>query len=295
MTGRSGDIRSELRNFLRAARARIDPRDAGIPGAARRRTRGGLRIEDLCAISGVGITWYSALESGKPVNVSRRLLAAIATALRLSDDERHYLYGLAELEEPEPDSSGGSVRSTLERLVRSIDVGPALLIDERWTVLAFNAPADLVYGLAAPQHGPSFAQRMFLDEAFRALHLEWEANARKLVGTLRMTYAFSRDRPGFDRFVRELGDASPEFRKLWAEPVVEEHRPKIARLRHPVFGDLAFEFVGLQQAERWRGHANDVVLVQIPVANSGTREALLQAAGNGRHAGTPSRSTGARV
>jgi transcriptional regulator with XRE-family HTH domain len=277
MASTSGDPRAELRSFLRAARARVEPRDLGIPGPARRRTRAGLRIEDLCAVAGVGITWYSALESGKPVNVSRQLLGTIADALRLSDDERHYIYSLVEREEPERKPPDGSIRRTLERLVRSIEVGPAMLIDERWTVLAFNDLGDLVYGLSSRPAEDNFAERMFLDDAFRSLHLDWEMNARKLVGTLKMTYAFAHDRRGMERWVRKLRDASSDFRALWDEPVVEEQRPKIARLNHPTLGKLTLEFVGLQQAERWRGRANDTVLLQIPVAQTGTQEALLKA------------------
>lgn len=236
-----------------------------------------MRIEDLCAVAGVGITWYSALESGKPVNVSRQLLDAIAGALRLSDDERHYLYSLVQREETEAKPPDGSIRGPLERLVRSIDVGPAMLIDERWTVLAFNDLADLVYGLRSRPADDNFAERMFLDDAFRSMHLEWEMNARKLVGTLKMSYAFARDPRSIDQWVHKLKDASSDFRALWDEPIVEEHRPKIARLHHPTLGKLTLEFVPLQQAERWRGHAGDTVLVQIPVAHTGTREALLKA------------------
>jgi len=263
-----GRHREELRSFLRAARARLDPSELGIPATSRRRSKG-LRIEDLCTFAGVGITWYSALESGKPVNVSRRMLAGIADVLRLTEDERHYLYALVEYEEPPQREPDDGLRKTLARMVLRIDIGPSLLLDERWDVIAYNEIADRVYDFSSRKEPGNFAERMFLDPNFRALHTEWEENARRLTATLKMHYAFARDRARFDRLVRSLQEGSEAFAAFWEQPAVEEHRPKIARLVHPVLGPLTLEFVALQQAERWRSHSNDTVLLQIPV--DGTR------------------------
>ena len=140
--------RVELRSFLRAARARVDPAQAGIPRALRRRSKPGLRIEELCAVAGVSITWYSALEAGKQVGVSRRMLESIADALRLNSDERHYLFALVEYAEPSTVSSDTSIRETLARVVHAIEFGASILIDERWNVLASNTIARFIYGFS---------------------------------------------------------------------------------------------------------------------------------------------------
>jgi len=265
--------RAELRNFLRAARARIDPAQVGIPHSPRRRGKPGLRVEDLCSIAGVGLTWYGALEAGKPVSVSRRLLDAIADALRLNDDERHYLFALVEYKEPEraPDTS---VRQTLARVVREIDLGPSMLVDECWNVIASNTLADYVYDLQSPAQSPNLLERTFLDDTYRTLHLEWEFVARALVASLKMNYAHARSRTDVEAFVARMSQKSREFRDVWDKPVVSELRPKVMELDHPTLGRLCLESIGLDQSERWRAHADDTILVQVPVPGTGTREAL---------------------
>ena len=272
----SGRTRSELHSFLRAARARLDPAELGIPRSKRRRSKPGLRIEELCAVAGLSITWYSALEGGKPVSVSRRMLETISDALRLNSDERHYLLALSEYREPPMASSDTSSRETLARVVRAIDFGPSMLINERWDILACNILAQYVYSLEpTPGKAENLATRMFLDDTYRSLHVDWEPVARAMVSILKMNYAYTRDRASFDGFVRRLSEGSPEFSSLWREPIVGELRPKIMRLQHPALGSISLESIGLDQSERWRAHSDDTLLVQFPVPGTGTAEALL--------------------
>jgi transcriptional regulator with XRE-family HTH domain len=278
MAGRStARPRSELRSFLRAARGRIDPVEVGIPRNARRRAKPGLRIEELCALAGLSITWYSALERGQPVGVSRRLLEAIADALRLNEDERHYLMALTEYAEADVASPDTSIRETLARVVRAIEFGASMVIDDRWNVLACNPIARCVYFLETPGRPDNIVVRMFLDNEYRSLHVDWEPVARALVAILKMNYAYTRDRAAFEGFVQRISQGSPEFAALWAQPIVSELRPKILRLAHPQLGALCLESIGLDQSERWRAHADDTLLVQVPVPGTGTVEALQRA------------------
>jgi transcriptional regulator with XRE-family HTH domain len=270
--------RSELRSFLRAARNRLNPAQAGIPSPGRRRAKPGLRIEELCALAGVSTTWYSALESGRPVNVSRRLLEAISDVLQLSVDERHYLLALAQSTQPETPSTSTSVRETLMRLVRAIEFGASMLVDERWNVHACNAIAQVVYSLNVAANQPdNLAVRMFFDHAYRTLHVDWQPVARAMVATLKMNYAYSRDRDAFDGFVERMARGSPEFAAWWNEPAVSELRPKIMRLNHRILGALQVESIGLEQPERWRADARETLLIQVPVPGTGTVEALQRA------------------
>ncbi len=276
MAGTLDRPRVELRNFLRAARARIDPALAGIPRAHRRRSRPGLRIEELCAVAGVGITWYSALEAGKPVAVSRRMLESIADALRLNGDERHYLFALVEYTETQA-AADTSIRETLARVVRAIDFGASILVDERWNILSSNTIARFIYGFSERSESENLVVRMFLDASYRQLHIDWGAVAQALVATLKMNYAYARDRASFDGFVQRMSQGSIEFAALWQEPLVGELRPKIMRLHHPSLGVLCLESIGLDQSEHWRAHADDTLLVQVPVPGTGTAEALQRA------------------
>lgn len=61
--------RPELAAFLRNRRARVTPQDVGMPPGFRRRTPG-LRREEVAQLSGVGVTWYTWLEQGRPINAS---------------------------------------------------------------------------------------------------------------------------------------------------------------------------------------------------------------------------------
>ena len=87
--------RTELAAFLRSRRERITPEDAGLPPGLRRRTAG-LRREEVAQLSGVGVTWYTWLEQGRPINASTQVLDAVARTLRLDQPEREHLYRLAD-------------------------------------------------------------------------------------------------------------------------------------------------------------------------------------------------------
>src|ERR1700744_6219309 len=88
--------RAELADFLRSRRARMTPEEVGLAPGARRRTPG-LRREELAQLAGVGVTWYTWLEQGRPINASVQVLDAIAGVLGLGSSERWHLYRLAEL------------------------------------------------------------------------------------------------------------------------------------------------------------------------------------------------------
>src|SRR4029450_4236749 len=86
--------RSELGEFLKARRAQVRPADVGLPAGDRRRTPG-LRREEVALLAGVGITWYTWLEQGRPINASAQVLDSVARTLHLGRPEREHLYRLA--------------------------------------------------------------------------------------------------------------------------------------------------------------------------------------------------------
>src|SRR5262249_45748422 len=89
--------RPTLGAFLRARREQLTPAEVGLPvgaGTGRRRTPG-LRREGVATLAGVSIDYLVRLEQGRDIHPSAAVLAAIATALRLSDDERAHLRRLA--------------------------------------------------------------------------------------------------------------------------------------------------------------------------------------------------------
>ena len=86
--------REELREFLKAARARLTPQEVGLTSFGRRRVCG-LRREEVAELCGISLTWYTLLETAREITVSPRLLHRLSCALRLSEPEKLYLFSLA--------------------------------------------------------------------------------------------------------------------------------------------------------------------------------------------------------
>ncbi|ABD12128.1 transcriptional regulator [Frankia sp. CgS1] len=140
----SDDARQrELGFFLRAHRERLRPEDVGLPATPRRRTPG-LRREEVAALSGLGLAWYTWLEQGR-VAASRQVLEAVARALRLDDDGRRHALALAGLHTPPADR-----HHTLVKALRSVLDNwpncPALLLDRRFDVTAWNDAYTVLWG-----------------------------------------------------------------------------------------------------------------------------------------------------
>ncbi|MDE9541863.1 helix-turn-helix domain-containing protein [Xenorhabdus bovienii] len=83
--------RTELASFLRIKRESLNPESVGLPQIGRRRTPG-LRREEVAALAGVGLTWYTWLEQGREIGVSAIFLDNLAKVLKLNAAERRHLY-----------------------------------------------------------------------------------------------------------------------------------------------------------------------------------------------------------
>ena len=97
VAGSEGRRRAALRDFLMHCRARLTPQDVGLPSVGRRRVPG-LRREEVAELAGITPAWYTQLETGSDIRVSPRMLERVAHALRLSDEEKVYLFSLAIVE-----------------------------------------------------------------------------------------------------------------------------------------------------------------------------------------------------
>ena len=89
--------RAELAAFLRARRARLSPRQVGLPaaGAPGHRRTPGLRRQEVAQLAGMSVDYYIRLEQGRGPHPSRQVLSALARALMLTADERDYLFRVA--------------------------------------------------------------------------------------------------------------------------------------------------------------------------------------------------------
>jgi transcriptional regulator with XRE-family HTH domain len=149
--------REELRAFLRSRRARLSPADVGLPDDHGRRRTPGLRREELAALAGVGVSWYTWLEQGRDIHPSPEVLDALARALRLDAAERKTLFALARVELPLPAAAEGASadhaadgQSLLVALVEALHPTPAYLLGPMTRILAWNRAARGVLG--SPDH-----------------------------------------------------------------------------------------------------------------------------------------------
>ena len=94
--------RTDLAAFLRSCRERIRPEDVGLLSGQWRRTPA-LGREEVAALAGVGVTWYTWLEQGRDIGVSAAFLDSVSRALKLDATERRRLFLLAQRRlPPEP-------------------------------------------------------------------------------------------------------------------------------------------------------------------------------------------------
>jgi len=95
----------DLAGCLRSWRGRLTPAQCGLPTGGPRRVAG-LRREEVARLAGVSLDYLTRLEQGRATNPSPSMLAALASALRLTDAERSHLYSVAAT------ASVGRARST---------------------------------------------------------------------------------------------------------------------------------------------------------------------------------------
>jgi transcriptional regulator with XRE-family HTH domain len=126
---------------LISRRARLSPEQFGLPAGTRRRVQG-LRREEVAVLSGVRTEWYTRLEKGHISGVSEDVLAAVARALQLSDDERSYLFDLAQAARPARRTSSrpreAIVDSPVQWLIDSVTMSAVFLRTGRLDVVASN-------------------------------------------------------------------------------------------------------------------------------------------------------------
>jgi transcriptional regulator with XRE-family HTH domain len=229
--------RAALADLLRSRRERLAPEAAGVIGGGRRRTPG-LRREEVAQLAGVSAAWYTWLEQARDVQPSAEALAAIATALRFTDEERAHAFALAgrplrEAPPPAPVQAPPLMQAVLDAL--SV---PAYVSDRAWNVIGWNALMDEVVGYSRRTERNSL-MIVFGDPAFRRVFVQWADEAAQLVANLRRAADEAPEDPALDALVERLS-AYPEFKRLWARHEVKRRGATQKVFRHPRLGTLAF-------------------------------------------------------
>jgi transcriptional regulator with XRE-family HTH domain len=233
--------RTELAAFLRARRERISPEDVGLPPGTRRRTAG-LRREELAQLAGVGVTWYTWLEQGRPINASVQVLDAIATTLRLDAIERAHLFRLADLPgaaAAAADCGDCPLPPGVQQVLDAIKF-PACVLTERFDVIAWNEVyAALFPGIAEAPPGERNTLLVNLTGPACCSPLEDHmTHCLALVGQLRAAYGRHVGDPAWTHFIRRLEAVSPAFADAWASHEVAQTSSHTKHFRHPTVGPI---------------------------------------------------------
>lgn len=239
--------RPQLASFLKARRARLRPEDVGLPPGLRRRTPG-LRREEVALLAGVGLTWYTWLEQGRPINVSAQVLDAVARTLRLENAEREHLYQLTDATPLRSWAASMVVPDALLDVLRSLDPVPAALTNGRFDVIESN---DAHRDLFRDWHSMPCIHRNLLwcgitEPSAREKFLNYDDEVPYLVARLRAAYGPHAGEPDWEEDIRRLADLSPEFAELWGRHEVAYPEVRTRRFLDPHAGPLTFSVTELE-------------------------------------------------
>jgi len=248
-----------LGQLLRSRRERLAPGDVGLPAGQRRRAAG-LRREEVALLASLSTTYYTFLEQGRPVRPSAQVLDALAAALRLSAAERRYLHVLAGGNGGNGDQGNQEIGAPPERLdpavadlVQRLEPYPTLVKGRRWDVLAANPAArELFAGWDTPRTTErNLVRWMFTTDQAREIYLEWEPEARAMLGRFRLAAARYPDDPDVRALIAELQRDSEHVRDWWPRhDVAAIGGSGSKKLRHPRSGPAEYSHVVLQVADQ---------------------------------------------
>jgi transcriptional regulator with XRE-family HTH domain len=232
--------RRHLTDFLKQLRARLTPVEVGLPDTSRRRTPG-LRREDVAALAGVSVTWYTWLEQGRDIQVSADVLERVCATLRMSPAEREYLFALVQHRPAPPLSMPSEQMSpSLARMLQAIAV-PALVMTSRWDVVAWNESTKIFrdYDKLAAEQRNLLRILLIDDPSYKRDPAQYEAMARRVLSKFRVDYSQSPDNAAFDALIAELSAKCPIFVKLWNSAEVLSRSEGVAH--YPQLGGVSFE------------------------------------------------------
>jgi transcriptional regulator with XRE-family HTH domain len=191
----------------------------GLPSGSRRRVPG-LRREEVAALAGVGLTWYTKFENGTAPGVSNDLVERVADALRLTAGERMHLHSIAtrnSLAWPQE-----SADPLLSEALRGWIDAPAYVVNYSWDVVDWNAAYAFVWNVEPPGSAPfNLILRFFSQARMQAVAgASWPTIARALVGMFRLTWGRHVSDERYAALLDEMR-AMPAFEELWASHDVE--------------------------------------------------------------------------
>ena len=209
----------------------------------------------MATLAGVSIDYLIRLEQGRDTRPSPSVIAALADALRLDDDQRRQLYTLAMVSQsaelcPAARPLASAVAPTVVAILEGLGKTPAFVVGPANDVLAWNdawerlvRPLGLLDGTA-----PNLARHVFLHPSARTVYPDWDAAADQQISRLRAASARWGEDDQFAALMDELR-TSPDFIERWSIVATTEKRRGATRIVHPDIGRLHLNYEVLLLAD----------------------------------------------
>ncbi|MFP7833604.1 helix-turn-helix transcriptional regulator [Marisediminicola sp. LYQ134] len=234
--------RDSLADFLVRRRNAVQPADVGLSVGLRRRTAG-LRREEVALLASMSTDYYTRLEQRRGPQPSTQMVASIARALRLSSQERDYLFRLCGHSAPDRVAGADHVAPALLRVLDRLTDSPALILSALGETLVQNGPAQALFGdvsgLVGMERSAIF--RWFMHpETERVLYPEDDRDrqSRAQVASLRAAFGSAGPKSRAAEMAKHLAANSPEFAVLWDEHEVGKRFADHKVLVHPELGEI---------------------------------------------------------
>jgi transcriptional regulator with XRE-family HTH domain len=239
--------RAELAAYLRARRESLQPADVGLHPPPTRRNTPGLRRKEVAQISGVGLTWYTWLEQGRPITTTPSVIDALARALRLDREAHAHLRCLAGLPLPEPDQLPEDPDDGLRRMLDLVLPAPACIMGPRFDIVAWNETFTRIWHPETLPPGRCNVMWMaFCEPERRKTWTNWDERARTLLAEFRAAAGVHAGDLRFAELVADLQANSAEFRSWWASYEVRQSITGRLEARIPGTGTIHMDVVELQ-------------------------------------------------
>lgn len=245
---------NELGAFIRSRREALSPEQVGLSSGGRRRTPG-LRRAELATIAGVSVDYLIRLEQGRDTHPSASVVAALADALQLDEEDRIIVGRLGAINLvpelcPAQLPAARAVRPAVAAMVASLEPAPAYVLNYLSDMLTWTETYAALAGplgiLDAKQ--PNLIRFTFADRRARSVYPDWDRVATEQVANLR---AVAPGNDEVDALVAELADqAGEEFTRRWEARPAKQKASDTKRIAHPVVGKLTVGIETMQLSDR---------------------------------------------
>ena len=164
---------------------------------------------------GISSVWYAWIEQGREVQASPLVLGRLASALKLSAEERAFLFELSG--RPDPQQMAFAARAappaSLVAVVEAMDL-PTYALDPLWNVCCWNAEAGQLLG-AHEGRERNLLRFIFLDPSVRSVMPYWRGWARRLLEAFRAASRHRMKDPAVRALIDTLRFESELFARFW--------------------------------------------------------------------------------